>query len=208
VPVPAESAPNAGPVRAAVDGAASTGWLLLPVVAVCEKDTARASSRAALIRVCLMSNSAAFRTRFRVIALLPMLASCTLDPAAAATALATAYAHYMSDAGLSSDPSGAITRWTNQTGITARDLDRISGVPHSLHDPQHGHSPAPPQVASRSLAQLPGGIIAQPRGRLVAGSRGIGKHPERIQGSRTGGGDSHRRKAATVLSDYTYPAMR
>lgn len=69
------------------------------------------------------------RTRLRFIALLPMLAWCTLDPAVAAAPPATAYAHFMSDAGLSTDTAGAVTRWTNQTGVSARDLDRIIGVP-------------------------------------------------------------------------------
>ena len=70
-------------------------------------------------------------TRLRFIALLSMLA-CPLDPAAAAEPPATAYAHYKADAGLTADAAGAISLWTNQTGVSARNLDRIIGVPKTV----------------------------------------------------------------------------
>jgi sialidase-1 len=63
--------------------------------------------------------------QWRFIAML----ACLLDFAAAAEPPTAAYAHYMADAGLTTDASGAITRWANQSGGTARDLDRIIGIP-------------------------------------------------------------------------------
>lgn len=50
----------------------------------------------------------------------------------AASAPSGAYAHYMADAGLDRDTSGSITRWIDQTGVTARDLDRIIGTPKAV----------------------------------------------------------------------------
>lgn len=55
-----------------------------------------------------------------------------LNLATATTPPTAAYAHYMADAGLDTDPSGSITRWVDQTGVTARDLDRIIGVPKAV----------------------------------------------------------------------------
>lgn len=50
----------------------------------------------------------------------------------ATTAPPGAYAHYMADAGLDRDTSGSITRWVDQTGVTARDLNRIIGAPKAV----------------------------------------------------------------------------
>lgn len=65
---------------------------------------------------------------WRLTAILPIL-SIPLNPTTAAEPPVTPYAHYMADAGVATDTSGAITRWTNQTATGARDLDRIIGVP-------------------------------------------------------------------------------
>jgi len=48
-----------------------------------------------------------------------------------------AYAQYMADAGVTKDAAGAITLWANQTGEdTARDLNRITGVPKTVLYPR------------------------------------------------------------------------
>ena len=67
----------------------------------------------------------------RFIALFSILA-WPLNSLTAAEAPATVYAHYMADAGLTTDAAGAISLWTNQTGVTARHLDRIIGVPKTV----------------------------------------------------------------------------
>ena len=71
--------------------------------------------------------------------LLVAMLTCAVLPATAAQAPATPYAHYMADAGLTTDAAGAITLWTNQTGVTARDLNRIIGAPKTTAY-RHGSS--------------------------------------------------------------------
>ena len=70
-------------------------------------------------------------TRLRLAALLSSLA-CLVNSVTAAEPPATAYAHYMADAGLTTTASGEVTRWTSQTGVSTRDLDRIIGVPKTV----------------------------------------------------------------------------